>query len=139
MKRQGFTLIELMIVVLIIGILATIALPSFYRMRGRANEASVKSNAHVVQIAAEDFATQNQGTYAQDDLDLLASGDTLPDLVPGAMVNPFKGATVVVWDGAAVNEGEIGYDSTGLVGVGYFIDGMGQGLVQVITLTNSGV
>ena len=138
MKRQGFTLIELMIVVLIIGILATIALPSFYRMRGRASEALVKSNAHNVQVAAEDFAVQNVGTYAVDDLDVLPNGATVADLLPTTIVNPFKGATAVVWDGAAANEGEVGYDSTGLAGIGYAIDGLGQDSVPIVFLTNDG-
>ena len=140
MRRQGFTLIELMIVVMIIGVLAAIAIPTFYTMRGRASEAIVKSNAHIVQVSAEDFVAQNAGTYAIDDMTPLPSGDTLPDLLPNALENPFDAAgAVVVWNGPAVNQGEVGYDSTGLEGLGYHIDGLGLKSVQVILLTNSGL
>ena len=58
---KGFTLIELMIVVLIIGILAAIAIPNFVSMQDRAKEGSVKSNMHTLQLAIEDFAVTNIG------------------------------------------------------------------------------
>jgi type IV pilus assembly protein PilA len=49
--RQGFTLVELMIVVAIIGILAAIAVPSFVKMQWRAKRAEVPSNVDGVKTA----------------------------------------------------------------------------------------
>ncbi len=98
LNRKGFTLIELMIVVVIIGLLASVAIPNFISIVGRAKEASVKTNMHVMQIAAEDFAAVSGGRYPDDATDLSDAGQTLEQHVPFASFpdNPFTGVPSVV-------------------------------------------
>ena len=62
-EERGFTLVELLVVVLCIGILAAIAIPSFLNQRSKAQDASAKSDARTSQTAAETLFV-NEGTYA---------------------------------------------------------------------------
>jgi type IV pilus assembly protein PilA len=61
--EQGFTLIEVLVVTLIIGILAAIAIPSFLNQKGKANDAAAKELARTAQVTAEAYATENSGSY----------------------------------------------------------------------------
>lgn len=62
--ESGFTLVELLVVMLILGILAAIAIPSFFSQRDKATDAEAKSAARTAQTAMETCATNNGGSYA---------------------------------------------------------------------------
>ena len=58
-KILGFTLVEIMIVVTIIGILASLAVPAFQRARWKALETSIRNNLRQVWGAAQQYMLEN--------------------------------------------------------------------------------
>lgn len=64
---DGFTLVELLVVVLIIGVLAAIAIPAFVGQRNRADDAEAKTGARNVATAMETYFSENQ-SYAGADV-----------------------------------------------------------------------
>jgi type IV pilus assembly protein PilA len=62
--ESGFTLVELLVVMLILGLLAAIAIPAFFNQRDKARDAQAKTYARTAETAAETIATDNNGVYS---------------------------------------------------------------------------
>lgn len=86
-KEKGFTLIELMVVIVIIGILIGVALPNFMGAQDKAKLSSVKANMHAVQLGVEQYAGDNYGNYPDG---VQATGFAWGTYVPSAPKNPFN-------------------------------------------------
>ena len=108
--RQGFTLIEILIVVVILGILAAIVIPQFTDASMEASVANLQSQLQTVRSQIELFNVQNPAT-PYDDVTALGTfwdGPTNNGLVPmnylqTAPKNPLQNGSSTV--GAAVGAG----------------------------------
>ena len=117
MKRnQGFSLLELLIVVAIILIIATIAIPSLLRSRQSAQESSAVAQLRTINTAEVTYLSSNQGAYGS--LPMLITQGLLDNRFSGSVSGYNYAVTASTTDYTAsatptsTNAGRFGYYST---------------------------
>ncbi|MEQ1823917.1 MAG: prepilin-type N-terminal cleavage/methylation domain-containing protein [Fimbriimonadaceae bacterium] len=91
-RNKGFTLVEIMIVVLIIGILLAIAVPNFIKARENSRTRTCIANLRQFEAAKEQWAMENK----KGSTDVPTSGDLSPDYIKSIPATCPSGGTYTI-------------------------------------------
>jgi type IV pilus assembly protein PilA len=95
-EESGFTLVELLVVMLILGLLIAVAIPTFFNQKQKANDADSKAMAHTAQTAIETYATDHNGSYLNADLTALQAIEGTVDATVAVSGATATGYTITV-------------------------------------------
>lgn len=117
--RKGFTLIEILIVVIILGILAAIVIPQFTNASNDAKVSSVQTTVQSVQAQLELYKFQTNSVplsasfWSTLGTKAIVDGKTVGPWVSSPAINPFTNSTAVNYVNAApgTGAGTWAYDS----------------------------
>lgn len=133
--KRGFTLVEILIVIGIIGLLAVFLVPNLLGARDKGKEAAVKGVMHTVQLAVEAYNMENSVYPLGKDVPLrslcenyLMSGE----YIAAVPTNPFTGKEYKDSDRA----GKIIYSYDETTGTYTLIGYKRNGLAKILELTN---
>ena len=112
--RHGFTLIEILIVVVILGILAAIVIPQFTDAAGEANRSNLQSQLQTIRSQIELHNVQNPATAYDASAAVGTFWDRLiqNNYLQTLPKNPFLNGNTLVGAGPSVNNGWVWAEST---------------------------
>lgn len=126
-RKNAFTLVEILIVVVILGILAAIVVPQFTNAADQARQSSLDSTVRTIRSALE-LSRNNTGSYPAFDDDLWNTLQT-QGLLQDAPTNPLPAAANANTNANTPGSGTVGAEGSG-ADFEIFLNGNGALVVQ---------